>query len=86
VNSVFVEAIGWLSTGLFLLSIVIPQRKHLHALGIVTSITTGYYAFEHGATAIWVKWVIALFFHSYMWIRLARQSAPTVNQPKITEP
>lgn len=68
-NTFFIEAIGWLSTVLFLVSILLPQRVHLHALGILTSITTGYYAYEHGATAIWVKWLIALFFHAYMWHR-----------------
>jgi hypothetical protein len=61
-----VEAIGWISTASFLLSIVIPKRIHLHKLGIFTSVTTGFYAFAHGATAIWVKWIIAFFFHSYM--------------------
>jgi hypothetical protein len=82
VHTFFVEFIGWLSTGLFLLSIVIPQRKHLHALGVVTSITTGFYAFQHGATAIWVKWVIALFFHLFMWVRLAKRA--TIDAPKAS--
>lgn len=61
-----IEAIGWISTLVFLISIVMPQRKHLHALGIFTAITTGIYAYSHDATAIWVKWAIAFFFHSYM--------------------
>lgn len=60
------ETIGWISTLLFLISIVVPNRVHLHWLGVFASITTGIYAFHHGATAIWVKWAIALFFHSYM--------------------
>ena len=60
------EIIGWISTLLFLISIIVPNRVHLHWLGIFTSITTGIYAYYHGATAIWVKWVIALFFHAYM--------------------
>lgn len=70
-----IEFIGWTSTGLFLLSILVPQRSHLHALGILTAITTGVYAYAHGATAIWVKWVIAFFFHSYMWYKIARGSS-----------
>lgn len=70
-----VEFIGWLSTALFLISIIIPQRLHLHFLGLLTSVTTGVYAFEHGATAIWVKWVIAFFFHLYMWIKIKRTTA-----------
>lgn len=61
-----IEAVGWLSTLVFLISIVMPQRKHLHALGIFTAITTGIYAYAHEATAIWVKWAIAFFFHAYM--------------------
>jgi hypothetical protein len=61
-----IEAIGWVSTGLFLFSIIVPNRIHLHQLGILTSLTTGIYAYSHDATAIWVKWVIALFFHGYM--------------------
>lgn len=65
-KSVFIETIGWISTSLFLISILMPQRMHLHFLGILTSITTGIYAYYHGATAIWVKWIIAFFFHSYM--------------------
>ena len=75
-KNIIIETIGWTSTGLFLLSIVLPQRKHLHALGVFTSITTGVYAYAHGATAIWVKWAIALFFNSYMWYKL-RHSIPT---------
>jgi len=46
---VLMEAIGWLSTALFLISILMPQRLHLHSLGIFTSITTGIYAYHHGA-------------------------------------
>ncbi|MBX9767976.1 MAG: hypothetical protein K2X47_11955 [Bdellovibrionales bacterium] len=68
-ESIYIEAVGWLSTLLFLVSILVPQRVHLHALGILTSITTGVYAYAHGATAIWVKWLIAFFFHGYMWYK-----------------
>lgn len=67
---VLMEIIGWISTLLFLVSIVAPNRVHLHILGVFTSITTGVYAYYHGATAIWVKWVIALFFHAYMWYKM----------------
>ena len=80
--TIVMECIGWLSTLLFLVSIVMPQRIHLHSLGVFTSITTGVYAYHHGATAIWVKWVIALFFHLYMWWKLTRPpSAPTLAKP-----
>ena len=72
-ESILIEIIGWISTGLFLISIVLPSRIQLHALGVLTSITTGVYAYSHGATAIWVKWVIAFFFHTYMWHKLYRQ-------------
>ncbi|MCX6123894.1 MAG: hypothetical protein NTV34_03985 [Proteobacteria bacterium] len=65
-KSMMIESIGWVSTGLFLLSILVPNRIHLHQLGVLTSITTGIYAYSHDATAIWVKWVIAFFFHGYM--------------------
>ncbi len=71
-NSVVIETIGWISTISFLVSIVMPQRIHLHALGIFTAVTTGYYAYAHEATAIWVKWVIAFFFHAYMLVKLER--------------
>jgi hypothetical protein len=43
-------------------------------LGIVTAVTTGIYAYEHGATAIWVKWVIACGFHAWMWYRTAHEA------------
>jgi hypothetical protein len=69
-QEILVEIVGWISTASFLISIVHPQRLKLHELGIFTSITTGIYAYAHGATAIWVKWVIALFFHIYMWRKL----------------
>ena len=72
---IIIEIIGWVSTALFLVSILLPQRVHLHALGILTSITTGVYAYAHGATAIWVKWLIALFFHAYMWHKIKKQNA-----------
>lgn len=65
-NTILIEAIGWISTATFLISILIPNRVRLHQLGVISAITTGFYAYQHGATAIWVKWVIALFFHAYM--------------------
>lgn len=67
---VIIEIIGWVSTGTFLISIIHPQRRRLHQLGVFTSVTTGVYAYSHGATAIWVKWLIAFFFHLYMWQKL----------------
>jgi len=75
----FVEIIGWISTATFLVSIVMPHRIHLHALGIFTAVTTGFYAYEHGATAIWVKWVIAFFFHAYMMMKIKK--TPDVSGP-----
>lgn len=74
--TILTEIIGWLSTATFLFSIVLPQRVRLHQWGMATAVMTGYYAYEHGATAIWVKWVIAFFFHFYMWnkLRAARPS------------
>lgn len=70
---IIIEAIGWTSTFLFLFSIIVPQRMHLHLLGVLTSITTGIYAYSHDATAIWVKWVIAFFFHLYMIFKTLRK-------------
>lgn len=61
-----IEIIGWFSTALFLFSIIVPSRVRLHQMGMVTAVTTGIYAYAHGATAIWVKWFIAFFFHLYM--------------------
>jgi len=66
VHEVVIEIIGWISTGLFLFSILVPNRARLHQLGIGAAVTTGFYAYEHGTTAIWVKWTIAFFFHGYM--------------------
>ncbi|MBL7716276.1 MAG: hypothetical protein JNL01_12495 [Bdellovibrionales bacterium] len=70
-NTLVMEAIGWSSTAIFLVSILVKERIFLHQLGILASLTTGIYAYHHGATAIWVKWLIALFFHAYMWWKLA---------------
>ncbi len=75
-NEIIIETIGWISTAAFLYSIIVPQRINLHWLGIFTSITTGIYGYAHGATAIWVKWVIAFFFHAYMIWKLKKQSNP----------
>ena len=72
-KNILIETIGWISTILFLISIIIPKRVHLHMFGILASITTGIYAFYYGATAIWVKWVIALVFHIYMLIKTSKQ-------------
>jgi hypothetical protein len=72
-NNIFFEIIGWTSTLTFLVSIILPQRLQLHSWGMFTSVTTGVYAFHHGATAIWVKWVIAFFFHGYMWVKIRRE-------------
>lgn len=71
-KTLIIETIGWTSTALFLISILMPQRIHLHTLGVATAITTGIYAYAHGATAIWVKWAIALFFHAYMWYKMSK--------------
>lgn len=65
-SEILIEIVGWASTASFLYSILVPNRIRLHQLGIFASVTTGVYAYAHGATAIWVKWLIALFFHAYM--------------------
>lgn len=82
IPSWLIELIGWSSTVAFLVSIVVPSRSHLHQLGVFASVTTGVYSYAHGATAIWVKWLIAFFFHVYMIYRLKnKQTAepyPTV--------
>jgi hypothetical protein len=73
---ILVELVGWSSTVAFLVSILVPNRARLHQLGVFASVTTGIYAYSHGATAIWVKWLIAFFFHSYMiWKISARPAA-----------
>lgn len=68
-----IELIGWASTGAFLVSILVPNRMRLHQLGVFSAVTTGIYAYAHGATAIWVKWAIAFFFHAYMTYKTSRQ-------------
>lgn len=68
-KNIWIEIIGWISTGLFLFSIIVPHRTHLHLIGILAAITTGIYGYYYGATAIWVKWGIAFFFHAYMWYK-----------------
>lgn len=69
-SSIAIEAVGWFSTAAFLISIVLPRRIHLHEWGMLTSVTTGFYAYQHGATAIWVKWLVAFFFHGFIWWKL----------------
>jgi hypothetical protein len=73
-NPLVIEIIGWSSTASFLISILVPKRKHLHQIGIFTAVTTGIYAYAHGAIAIWVKWLIAFFFHAYMSRKQARNT------------
>lgn len=80
IQTLVIESIGWISTATFLISILLPQRIRLHEWGIFTSITTGIYAYYHGATAIWVKWLIAFFFHLYMWIKLKKQKITTTDK------
>ncbi len=65
-KELLIELIGWSSTAAFLISILVPNRVRLHQLGMFAAVTTGIYAYAHGATAIWVKWFIAFFFHAYM--------------------
>ncbi len=74
-QEIIMEGIGWFSTATFLVSIVMPQRIRLHEWGMLTSITTGIYAYAHDATAIWVKWIIAFFFHLYMWRKIRTSTA-----------
>jgi hypothetical protein len=75
-HQILIECIGWLSTIAFLVSIVLPRRIRLHELGMFTSVATGIYAYSHDATAIWVKWIIAFFFHFYMRIKLNKTNEP----------
>ena len=72
-NELIIETVGWVSTIAFLISIVVPQRMNLHWLGLFTAVTTGIYGYAHGATAIWVKWAIAFFFHGYMIWKLKKE-------------
>lgn len=65
-EQIVIEVIGWISTLAFLISIILPSRVRLHQWGLFTAVTTGIYSYAHGATAIWVKWLIAFFFHLYM--------------------
>lgn len=76
-KEIIIEIIGWTSTATFLFSIILPQRTKLHQWGVFTSITTGIYGYYHGATAIWVKWLIAFFFHLYMWRKLKTTNLQT---------
>lgn len=68
-----IEIIGWSSTLAFLVSILVANRVRL---GVFAAVTTGVYAYAHGATAIWVKWLIAFFFLSYMAWKLSRPLKP----------
>ena len=79
-QSIVVEIIGWISTATFLISILLPNRVRLHQWGVFTAITTGIYAYSHGATAIWVKWVIAFFFHLYMWLKIEKLNRTIKNE------
>jgi hypothetical protein len=74
-----IEAIGWISTLTFLISIVLPRRVRLHEWGMFTAVTTGIYGYAHGATAIWVKWIIAFFFHAYMRSKLRASAGSPLN-------
>ena len=81
-NPFAIECIGWASTASFLISIVMPERVRLHQIGVFTSVSTGLYAYAHGATAIWVKWVLAFVFHLYMLWKLHRGSRPLLDGRK----
>ena len=80
-KDLLIEVIGWISTLAFLISIILPNRIHLHSWGLFTSLTTGIYAYAHNATAIWVKWVIAFFFHLYMFAKLLKSKDKSTTSP-----
>jgi|GEM_PF-4069052 len=79
-RSLGIEMIGWASTLAFLLSILHPNRSRLHQMGIFTAVTTTIYAYAHGATAIWVKWVCAFFVHAYMIWKLRSEKPSTTGE------
>lgn len=79
-KQILIEVIGWLSTVTFLFSILLPRRMSLHGWGMFTAVSTGIYSYAHGATAIWVNWVIAFFFHAYMWKKI-KQTSTSNNEP-----
>ena len=85
-QSSLIEVIGWTSTAAFLISIVHPNRNRLHRFGLFTAVTTTIYAYSHGATAIWVKWVIAFFFHGYMLWKLRKSPLKTAPHGAVIEP
>jgi hypothetical protein len=85
-RELIIEVIGWLSTAVFLFSIIVPQRIYLHSLGVFSSVTTGIYAYAHGATAIWVKWIIALLFHAYMWYKISKESSTEDGNALLKKP
>jgi hypothetical protein len=72
-ETILIETVGWLSTLLFLISIIEPSRIRLHEWGMLTSIATGIYGYAHGATAIWIKWILAFFFHFHMLLKIKRE-------------
>jgi hypothetical protein len=78
IQQLIIEIVGWISTLSFLVSIVLPNRIRLHDLGMFTAVTTGIYAYAHDATAIWVKWILAFFFHFYMRWKLSRSVASDI--------
>lgn len=80
-DQIIIEIIGWTSTVTFLFSIVLPKRKNLHSWGMFTAVTTGIYGYSHGATAIWVKWFIAFFFHGFMWRKLVQETKEIAEKP-----
>ncbi len=81
-HKLIIEIIGWSSTLSFLISILVPNRVNLHQLGLYTSVATAIYAYAHDAPAIWVKWIIAFFFHAYMIYKIKKGVTLPMTQMK----
>lgn len=66
----WLEAIGWLSTILFVLSFMVKDRSMLHLLGAIACVFKLIYSYEHAVWPLFANWVILIFVQTIQFVRL----------------
>jgi ABC-type sulfate transport system permease component len=65
----WIDALGWISTVLFLGSFLFKDRATLHLVGFVACIFKMAYSYHHAVWPLFTNWVILLVVDAVQWWR-----------------
>ena len=64
-SNLMIEIIGWTSTVLFVVSLLVKERSLLHLLGFIACFFKIYYCYEKAVWPLFTNWVILLFVQAW---------------------